>query len=76
MSFLLVTVPVSLLVAGSLLALVIYAVHSGAFDDWDGPAGRPRSSTESVPDCTSADLIWATVQPGCRWCSSAAAPAT
>jgi cbb3-type cytochrome oxidase maturation protein len=49
-SFLLVTVPVSLLVAGSLLALVIYAVHSGAFDDWDGPAERHAFDDDRVPE--------------------------
>ena len=50
MSFLFVTVPVSLLVAGSLLALVLYAVHSGAFDDWEGPAQRHALDDDRVPE--------------------------
>ena len=50
MSFLLVTVPVSLLLAASLLAVVIHAVRSGAFDDWDGPAERHSADDDSVPE--------------------------
>jgi cbb3-type cytochrome oxidase maturation protein len=50
MSFLLVTVPVSLLVAGILLALVIHAVRTGAFDDWEGPAARHLSDADQVPE--------------------------
>ena len=40
MSFLWVTIPVSLLVAGTLLALVLHAVCSGDFDDLEEPAWR------------------------------------
>ena len=41
-----------------------------------GARARPRSSASAVPVCTSADFTWATVQPGWRCTSSAAAPAT
>ena len=41
-----------------------------------GPARGRRSSSESTPDCTSADLSCATVHAGWRWRRSAAAPAT
>jgi cbb3-type cytochrome oxidase maturation protein len=50
-SFLLVTIPVSLLLAASLLAVVIHAVRTGAFDDWDGPAERHVLDDDSVPEC-------------------------
>ena len=33
-------------------------------------------SPAGAPVCTSADVIWSTVQPGWRWRSSAAPPAT
>jgi cbb3-type cytochrome oxidase maturation protein len=54
-SFLLVTLPVSLLLAASLLGIVIYAVHSGAFDDWDEPAERHHFDDDSVPERESGD---------------------
>ena len=38
------------------------------------PAVRPRSSTESTPDCTSADFSCSTVHAGWRWRRRAAAP--
>lgn len=50
MSFLLVTIPVSILLAASLLFIVIRAVRSGAFDDWDGPAHRLIFDDDSVPE--------------------------
>jgi len=54
-SFLLVTVPVSLLLAASLLAVVIHAVNTGAFDDWDEPAERHFLDDDSVPERESGD---------------------
>jgi cbb3-type cytochrome oxidase maturation protein len=45
LGFLLVTIPVSLL-----LAVVIHAVRTGAFDDWDGPAQRHVEDDDSVPE--------------------------
>jgi cbb3-type cytochrome oxidase maturation protein len=50
LGFLLVTIPVSLLLAVSLLALVIHAVRTGAFDDWDGPAERAVADDDSIPE--------------------------
>ena len=50
LGFLLVTIPVSLLLAVALLAVVIHAVRTGAFDDWDGPAQRHVEDDDSVPE--------------------------
>jgi cbb3-type cytochrome oxidase maturation protein len=50
LGFLLVTIPVSLLLAISLLAVVIHAVRTGAFDDWDGPAERAVLDDDRVPE--------------------------
>lgn len=50
LGFLLVTVPVSLLLAVSLLGVVLHAVRGGAFDDWDGPAERAVDDDDSVPE--------------------------
>jgi cbb3-type cytochrome oxidase maturation protein len=49
-SFLLVTIPISLLLAGGLLALVIHAVRTGAMDDWDGPAQRVLFDDDRTPE--------------------------
>jgi cbb3-type cytochrome oxidase maturation protein len=48
--FLIVTIPVSLLLAASLLAIVIHAVRRGAFDDWEGPAHRVVLDDDRVPE--------------------------
>jgi cbb3-type cytochrome oxidase maturation protein len=50
MSFLWITIPVSLLVAGTLLALVLRAVHRGDFDDWEGPAVRHQFDDDRAPE--------------------------
>lgn len=50
MSFLLVTIPVSLLLSACLLAVVIHAIRSGAFDDWDGPAERLVFDDDATPE--------------------------
>ena len=50
LGFLLVTIPVSLLLAISLIGVVLYAVRTGAFDDWDGPAERAVEDDDSVPE--------------------------
>ena len=50
MSFLWVTIPVSLLVALVLLGLVLQAVRAGAFDDWEGPAWRLHHDEDAVPE--------------------------
>lgn len=50
MSFLVVTIPVSLLVAAVMLVLVIRAVQNGGFDDWEGPSARLLHDADSVPE--------------------------
>ena len=50
MSFLLVTIPVSLLLAATLLGVVIHAVRTGAFDDWQDPAERHVRDDDSIPE--------------------------
>lgn len=50
MSFLIVTIPVSIFLAGCLLALVLRAVSQGAFDDWEGPAARMLEDDDSRPE--------------------------
>ena len=50
LGFLLVTVPVSLLLAIALLGVVLHAVRTGAFDDWDGPAQRAVDDDDRVPE--------------------------
>ncbi|MGH0034982.1 MAG: cbb3-type cytochrome oxidase assembly protein CcoS [Myxococcota bacterium] len=50
MSFLIVTIPVSIFLAGCLLLLVLRAVRQGAFDDWEGPAVRMLEDDDSEPE--------------------------
>ena len=50
MSFLWITIPASLLLAGSLLALVLRAVRRGDFDDWEGPAVRHFLDDDAAPE--------------------------
>ena len=50
MSFLWVTVPVSLLLSATLLALVLRAVRRGEFDDWEGPAQRMLHDDDAAPE--------------------------
>ena len=50
MSFLWITIPVSLLLAGTLLALVVRAVQRGDFDDWEGPAARHLLDEDADPE--------------------------
>jgi cbb3-type cytochrome oxidase maturation protein len=50
MSFLAVTLPVSLLLAGVLLALVVRAAREGQWDDWEGPAWRHYFDEDRVPE--------------------------
>jgi cbb3-type cytochrome oxidase maturation protein len=49
-SFLWITIPVSLLLAGSLLVLAIRAVQRGDFDDWEGPAARHLLDEDADPE--------------------------
>jgi cbb3-type cytochrome oxidase maturation protein len=50
MSFLAVTLPVSLLLAGILLVLVVRAAREGQWDDWEGPAWRHHFDEDEVPE--------------------------
>lgn len=50
MSFLLLTIPVSLLLGGLFLWIVIREVRSGGFDDWEGPAQRMVFDDDRVPE--------------------------
>ena len=50
MSFLAVTLPVSLLLAGILLFLVVRAAREGQWDDWEGPAWRHHFDADEVPE--------------------------
>lgn len=50
MSFLSITIPASLFLAAVLLWLVIRAVRSGAFDDWEGPAARHWLDDDGCPE--------------------------
>jgi cbb3-type cytochrome oxidase maturation protein len=49
-SFLAITLPVSLLLAASLVGLVIWAVRQGAFDDFEGPAWRHHFDDDRAPE--------------------------
>lgn len=50
MSFLALTVPLSLVLGAGLLALVLRAVHEGAFDDLDAPAERHHLDDDREPE--------------------------
>ena len=50
MSFLAVTIPVSLLLGATLLGLVIREIRRGAFDDWDGPSERLVADDDAIPE--------------------------
>jgi cbb3-type cytochrome oxidase maturation protein len=50
MSFLAVTLPLSLLLAAALVGLVIYAARRGGFDDWEGPAWRHHFDDDHAPE--------------------------
>jgi hypothetical protein len=49
-SSLLVTLPVTLLLAGALTALVVRAAARGEFEDWEGPAARAALDDDSTPE--------------------------
>jgi cbb3-type cytochrome oxidase maturation protein len=55
MSFLALTIPLSLLLAAVMLALVLRAVREGQFDDWEGPAYRHIYDDDEVPERPSSD---------------------
>jgi cbb3-type cytochrome oxidase maturation protein len=55
MSFLAVTLPVSLLLAGILLVLVVRAAREGQWDDWEGPAWRHHFDEDGVPEAEGTE---------------------
>jgi cbb3-type cytochrome oxidase maturation protein len=54
-SFLWITIPVSLLIAGGLLAVVLRAVSRGDFDDLEGPAARHFLDDDRAPEVERDD---------------------
>lgn len=50
MSFLAITLPLSLLLAATLVGLVIRAARRGDFDDWEGPAWRHHFDDDRAPE--------------------------
>lgn len=50
MSILGITIPMTLLLAGGLLWLVLRAVRRGEFDDWEGPAARHFLDDDARPE--------------------------
>jgi cbb3-type cytochrome oxidase maturation protein len=50
MSFLWITIPATLVLAGSLLAWVLLEVNGGGFDDLEAPAARAALDDDSTPE--------------------------
>lgn len=77
MSILGITIPMTLLLAGALLWLVLRAVRRGDFDDWEGPAARHFLDDDGRPerDADRADSYSAPeASPGSRAASTAPGP--
>jgi cbb3-type cytochrome oxidase maturation protein len=55
MSFLVITIPATLLLSATLLWLVVRAARRGEFDDLEGPAGRMHCDDDRCPE-RPADL--------------------
>jgi cbb3-type cytochrome oxidase maturation protein len=50
MSFLAITLPLSLLLAATLVGMSIHAARRGDFDDWEGPAWRHHFDDDEAPE--------------------------
>ncbi len=55
MSFLAITIPVSLLLAATLVGLVIRHVRAGDFDDLEAPAARLHFDDDETPELDRTD---------------------
>ncbi len=55
MSFLAITIPISLLLGAFFLALVVREVRRGGFDDLEGPAHRMIFDDDRVPERPADD---------------------
>lgn len=49
------SLPVSLLLAGILLVLVVRAAREGQWDDWEGPAWRHHFDEDEVPEAEGSE---------------------
>lgn len=56
MSFLAVTIPISLVIAAALLFLVLRAAREGQFEDWEGPAARHLFDDDETPELEGGGL--------------------
>jgi len=45
-----ITIPATLLLAATLVALVVRAARRGEYDDWEGPAARMLHDDDSTPE--------------------------
>ena len=50
MTSLWLTLPLTLLLAATLVALVVRAARRGEYDDWEGPAARMIHDDDSSPE--------------------------
>ncbi len=50
MSFLWITIPATLVLAGSLLFWVLLEVRAGGLDDLEAPAARAAGDDDSIPE--------------------------
>jgi cbb3-type cytochrome oxidase maturation protein len=48
------TIPLTLLLAATLVALVVRAARRGEYDDWEGPAARMLHDDDSTPEVEGA----------------------
>jgi cbb3-type cytochrome oxidase maturation protein len=49
-SFLLLTIPVTLLISAAILLLVLRSVRDGQYEDWEGPAWRMLYDDDRQPE--------------------------
>ncbi len=71
MSFLALTIPATLLLAGAMLLLVVRSVRRGEFDDPEGPAERQAFDDDRCPERASGFPQARSLAPGIQEPSSA-----